>query len=263
MLAIIGGSGFNQFEMLCNAEVIFQDTPYGPHSAPITRGSLFNPRVDGRSLEHISRRDEVVFLPRHGSEHKIPPHLVNYRANIWVLSQIGVKRILACNVVGGISKSMSPGMFVIPNQIIDYTYGREHTFFDGNHYDLQHVEFTEPYSQSLRGQVIAHLSKYQIVHSPKATYGCTQGPRLETAAEVQRLHRDGCDIVGMTAMPEAVLAREMGMEYVGLSLVVNWAAGIGADSSLTDSLTENIAIGMTKLKVLLPTLVQSLALMDR
>ena len=257
-LAIIGGSGFDYFETLHNVEHISQDTPYGPHSGPITKGILLDTNSDDSTLRETSTAD-IVFLPRHGADHQIPPHLVNYRANIWMLTRLGVERILACNVVGGISKSMMPGTFVVPNQIIDYTYGREHTFFDGSHEHLQHIDFTQPYCQNLRSELLAYFCEHHIAHQSEAVYGCTQGPRLETAAEVRRLYRDGCDIVGMTAMPEAALAKEKGIDYAGLSLVVNWGAGIEKFMPSMDTIVDNMNKGITQLKRFLPGLVKSLA----
>ena len=255
-LAVIGGSGLDNFDGLQKIESISQDTPFGSHSAPIIKGQLLN--QGDSSSEQGSHTDRVIFLPRHGADHTLAPHQVNYRANIWMLNQLGVERILACSVVGGVSEQMSPGMFVVPDQIIDYTYGREQTFFDGNERHLQHVDFTEPYSQNMREQLLACLRQCQVPHQSEATYGCTQGPRLETAAEVKRLRRDGCDIVGMTAMPEAVLARELGMEYVGLSLVVNWAAGMEDDILSMDAIANTIKMGMNQLTKLLPDLINTL-----
>lgn len=257
VLAIIGGSGLDDFDMLDNCRILTRQTPYGPHSTPVLRGNL----SDKHAVRHrgdASSGSEIIFLPRHGGDHQTPPHLVNYRANIWALRQWGIERVLSCNVVGGISTTMSPGIFVVPDQIIDYTHSRQHTFADGIHQGLQHIDFAQPYSHILRRRLIAYLSRCDLPYQSQAVYACTQGPRLETAAEVKKLGRDGCDIVGMTAMPEAALAREVGIDYVGLSLVVNWAAGIETHSPPLDAIAENIAVGMTRLKALLPGLVQSL-----
>ena len=255
-LAIIGGSGLDNLALSNEIEPIFQDTPYGSHSAPIMMGRLLI--ENDSSSTNVSQTDQIIFLPRHGADHKVPPHLVNYRANIWALKQLGVERILACSVVGGISQLMSPGTFVIPNQIVDYTYGREHTFFDGTNQDLCHVDFTEPYSKTLRQRLLTYFNGCELPYQSEVVYGCTQGPRLETAAEIKRMRNDRCDVVGMTAMPEAVLAREMGMEYVGLSLVVNWAAGVKEGISSIDEITKTIGTGMQRLTSCLPELIRSL-----
>ena len=255
-MAIIGGSGLDNLDMLNDIEPIFQDTPYGSHSAPIIRGRLLN--KNDPSSTNISQADQVIFLPRHGVDHKVAPHLINYRANIQALKQLGVERILACSVVGGISQSMSPGTFVVPNQIIDYTHGRECTFFDGVHQSLHHIDFGEPYSQNLRQQLLTYLRNCELSYKSEAVYGCTQGPRLETASEIKKMRNDGCDVVGMTAMPEAALAREIGIEYVGLSLVVNWAAGIEKGTLSIDEITKTVEAGMHRLKLCLPSLVRSL-----
>ena len=255
-LAIIGGSGLDNLDILNEIQPIFQDTPYGPHSAPIIKARL--PNEGDPPSTNLSQANQIIFLPRHGADHKVAPHLVNYRANIWALKQLGVERILACSVVGGISQSMSPGTFVVPSQIVDYTHGREHTFFDGVHQRLHHIDFSEPYSRNLRQQLLTYLHKCELSYRSEAVYGCTQGPRLETAAEIKRMHKDGCDVVGMTAMPEAALAREIGMEYAGLSLVVNWAAGVKTGISSIDEIAKTVEAGMHRLKLCLPSLVRSL-----
>ena len=255
-LAIIGGSGLDNLDILNEIQPVFQDTPYGSHSAPIIKGRL--PNQDDPSSAKVLQADQIIFLPRHGADHKVAPHLVNYRANIWALKQLGVERILACSVVGGISRSMSPGTFVVPNQIVDYTHGREHTFVNSVGQDLCHIDFTEPYSKILRQRLLTFLNGCELPYQSEAVYGCTQGPRLETAAEIKRMRNDGCDVVGMTAMPEAALAREIGMEYAGLSLVVNWAAGVKTGISSIDEITKTMETGMRRLKLCLPSLVRSL-----
>ncbi|MGV6808035.1 MAG: S-methyl-5'-thioinosine phosphorylase, partial [bacterium] len=185
----------------------------------------------------------VYFLPRHGAAHSIPPHRINYRANIAALKMAGVKSIIACNVVGGINQSLTTGDIVLPDQVIDYTWGRAHTFFDGCEDSdaarmalgltgLEHIDFTEPFSEKVRTSLIQAAVTAGIELQRGGTYGVTQGPRLESAAEVTKLACDGCDVVGMTCMPEASLARELGMEYAAISLVVNPAAGLG-DAGIT------------------------------
>ncbi|MGH8283786.1 MAG: S-methyl-5'-thioinosine phosphorylase [Gammaproteobacteria bacterium] len=210
-LAIIGGTGLTSLNGLeiTRQEVVY--TPYGEPSSPLTHG-----RLAGR---------EVVFLPRHGHAHTIPPHRVNYRANIWALKSIGVREVLAVAAVGGIRTDMQPGWIAFPDQIVDYTYGRAHTFFEQDLERVIHVDFTRPYDETLREKLIAaaHTAKLQFVAG--GTYGATQGPRLETAAEIHRMERDGCDLVGMTGMPEAALAREQQLVYACCAVITNRAAG--------------------------------------
>lgn len=209
--AIIGGSGLSQFEGLNIRQSLAVDTPYGAPSAEVQIGEY-----EGR---------EVLFLARHGHPHRLPPHRVNYRANLWALKQAGAEAILAVNAVGGIHPVMDPGFFCVPHQLIDYTSGREHTYFADNLEQVTHIDFSYPYSETLRQQLIAALVAEGVGFSSQGVYACTQGPRLETAAEIARLERDGCDIVGMTGMPEAALARELALPYACLALVVNPAAG--------------------------------------
>jgi len=234
MLAIIGGSGLNQFPEL---EIVSEKkitTPYGDCSASLTIA-----RLQDRQL---------VFLPRHGQGHKLPPHQINYRANMWALKNVGVTRVLAVNAVGGIDTAMGPGMFVVPHQIIDYTYGREQSYNFLTDGYINHIDFTHPYSQSMRQQLIASLLAANLPFQEQGVYACTQGPRLETAAEVLRLQRDGCDLVGMTAMPEAALARELRLEYAALCLVVNWAAGLAGEELSIDEIMQTLAAGMANIK---------------
>ena len=219
MLAIIGGTGLSSLPEFEQKGVVAITTPYSKDPVELTQVSI--------------NSTDVIFLPRHGGQHTVPPHKVNYRANIWALKQAGVTQILGINAVGGISEQMAPANFCVPEQIIDYTWGRESTYFDENLAQVTHIDFTEPFSEPLRAELLASTMAVNISLDTKATvinggvYGCTQGPRLESAAEIRRLERDGCDIVGMTAMPEVVLARELGIDYVMLALSVNWGAGIG------------------------------------
>ncbi|MEY4590615.1 MAG: hypothetical protein RL497_2691 [Pseudomonadota bacterium] len=208
-LAIIGGSGCYGFPELCPHSVAAINTPYGVATGIIA------------SAEHGARR--VYFLPRHGQGHTVAPHKINYRANIWALKSLGVGKILALNAVGSIHSP--PGTWFLPNQIIDYTYGREHTFYDDFNQKINHIEFTEPLNIHLINTLSQVLDATSLNVIAAGVYGCTQGPRLETAAEIQRLERDGCTMVGMTLMPEAALAAELSMAYVSLCLSVNWAAG--------------------------------------
>ena len=213
LLAIIGGSGFQR---LAGLEVIAAeavDTPYGAVSAPVVRGRLTGV--------------EVLFLPRHGAGHRLPPHRINYRANLWALHAGGARRVIGLAAVGGITGGLGPRAFAVPDQLIDYTYGRDHSFSDGAGAEVFHVDFTEPYCSTLRRDLLRACAAAGVPAAATATYGVTQGPRLETAAEIARLERDGCDLVGMTGMPEAALARELGLSYACLAFVVNWAAGKG------------------------------------
>lgn len=210
-LAIIGGTGLTQLAGLAQTGQEHLTTPYGSPSADFVIGRL--------------HRHEIVFLARHGNPHSIPPHKINYCANIWGLKQLGVDHIIAVAAVGGITPAMAPAHIAIPDQIIDYSYGRKQTFFEDGNAPVTHIDFSYPYSQVLRSRLIQAAKKADIPVTPIATYGCTQGPRLETAAEIRRMEQDGCDIVGMTGMPEAALAREAGMHYATVSVIANWAAG--------------------------------------
>ena len=210
-LAIIGGTGLTR---LAGLEIIKSeaiDTPFGKPSAEYVTGELAGKKI--------------IFLARHGNPHRIPPHKINYRANVWGLRQLGVSEIIAVAAVGGITPEMMPAHIAIPDQIIDYSYGRKHTFFEDEADPVVHIDFSFPYTQSLRAKLIRAAKKIELAVSPIATYGCTQGPRLETAAEISRMEQDGCDIVGMTGMPEAALAKELDMHYAAVAVVANWAAG--------------------------------------
>lgn len=211
MLAVIGGSGLTQ---LANLDVSHREvlrTPYGEPSGAVTFG-----QICGRP---------VAFLARHGYGHTIPPHEVNYRANIWALSKRGAKAIVSVASVGSIRADLKPGDVVIPHQIIDYTWGRKSTYHEGQDSPVVHIDFTEPYDRSLRALLIKAAGIAGVPISDRAVYAATQGPRLETAAEIDRLERDGADLVGMTGMPEAALARELGVPYAAINLVANYAAG--------------------------------------
>ncbi len=217
-LAIIGGTGIEALEGL---EIVGEhpgDSAYGKPSRPIQEGRF--------------RGETVYFLQRHGSPRAIPPHRINYRANIWALNALEVSGVIAINAVGGISPDMRPGRLLIPDQLIDYSWGREHTFDEGGSGQLMHIDFTEPFGAGLRNTLIGAAQSGGIAHAPAGVYGVTQGPRLETAAEIQRMARDGCDVVGMTAMPEAALARELGLAYASVCMVVNPAAGL-SDQPIT------------------------------
>jgi len=243
-VAIIGGTGLSSISNLelKGKEVV--STPYGPPSAALRRGVLFG--------------QEVVFLPRHGSAHTIPPHKVNFRANLWALKNIGVKRVIAVAAVGGIRSDMAPGRLVFPNQVVDYTWGRPSTLFEADLSTVTHIDFTYPYTETLRQKLIEGARNNQLDAVEDGTYGATQGPRLETAAEINRLERDGCDIVGMTGMPEAALARELEMEYATCAVVANWAAGRAPGTITMKAIDKNLKSGMEKVKILLAAILPDL-----
>jgi 5'-methylthioadenosine phosphorylase len=213
MLAIIGGTGLTRLKNLKITHRQVIRTPYGEPSGALTFGEI---------NDH-----HVVFIARHGYGHTIPPHEINYRANIWALAEQKVSRVVSVCTVGGIREDLSPGTLVLPDQIIDYTSGRRHTFFEGGDKPVTHIDFTEPYCPKLRRRLIkAAKTSHQQVRE-HGVYAATQGPRLETAAEINRIAGDGGDMVGMTGMPEAALAREAGLSYAAIAVVSNWAAGRG------------------------------------
>lgn len=238
-IAVIGGTGLSRLKDLEVVDRRVVATPYGEPSAPLVLG-----RLGG---------GQAWFLPRHGSGHSIPPHAVNYRANIWALKNLGVERVIAVNAVGGIGEGRPPRSLSVPDQLIDYTWGRDHTFFDGADRQVQHIDFTMPYDEGVRGLLIAAGHGAGLAVSDGGTYGATQGPRLETAAEIRRLARDGCDLVGMTGMPEAALAREAGLAYACLAVVVNFAAG--ESESIHGELAEHVEAAMEAVRTLLEHLV--------
>jgi 5'-deoxy-5'-methylthioadenosine phosphorylase len=213
MLAVIGGTGLTQLSSLEHIRRQLVRTPYGEPSGPLTFG-----RLAGR---------EVVFLARHGYGHTIPPHLVNYRANLWALHSQGVTDVASVASVGGIRTDLGPGVIAVPHQIIDYTWGRRCTFYEGEDKAVVHIDFTHPYCERLRERIIEAAQAAGETAVQNGVYAATQGPRLETAAEIDRLERDGADMVGMTGMPEASLARELGLCYAAIAVVANHAAGRG------------------------------------
>lgn len=246
-LGLIVGSGFESLDLQIASRSPTK-TPYGPASSPILAASF--------------GEDRVACIARHGESGKIPPHAVNYRANMWSLHQHGVRRCLAINTVGSIDTGFHPGELAIPDQLIDYTWGREHSFYDGSNDELDHVEFTEPLDPELRGRIAAAAQALGCaVHV--GVYGVTQGPRLETAAEINRFERDGCTMVGMTAMPEAALARELGIDYAMCAVSVNYAAGRGSgDETIHAQFAHFAAIGMQRVGLLLDLLVPELIAAD-
>lgn len=225
MLAIIGGSSLAKLPILEVTHRQVVRTPYGDPSCALTFGRI--------GMQH------VVFIARHGYGNSIAPHEINYRANIWALHSVGVKGVIAIGSVGGIRPDMVPGSLVIPDNIVDYSWGRKHTFFEGVEKPVVHVDFTWPFDHELRTRLLHTSREAGLGVIDGAVYACTQGPRLESVAEIRRLERDGADMVGMTGMPEAALARELALPYANLSLVVNWAAGKG-NSGNTVSLPEAV-----------------------
>lgn len=216
-LAVIGGTGLYRLAGLEGVRAERPRTRYGEPSGPVRVGTL-----DGRA---------VAFLARHGEEHSVPPHRINYRANLAALADLGATRVLALNTVGGIGDAFGPRVLACPDQIIDYTWGRISTLCEEPGTEVLHVDFGDPYTPSLRARVLEAARAAGVAMVDGGCYGATQGPRLETKAEIARMRRDGCDLVGMTGMPEAALARELGLEYASIAIVANWAAGCGGSAT--------------------------------
>jgi 5'-deoxy-5'-methylthioadenosine phosphorylase len=243
-LAIIGGTGLTTLKSL---EIKYRQdvrTPYGEPSGALVHGKLCN--------------KDVVFIARHGHEHTIPPHRVNYRANIWALFETGVHSVIAVAAVGGIRQDMRPGRLAFPNQIIDYTCSRQHTYFENDLDRVTHIDFTEPYSERVRQVLITAARQLGLEAAEDGIYAATQGPRLETAAEIDRLEKDGCSMVGMTAMPEAALARELGLCYASCAVIANWAAGRGTGPISMEAIEANLVNGMASVRRLLETAIPML-----
>lgn len=235
--AIIGGTGLANLKDFEVSRREVMRTPYGEPSAPLVYGQLCGARV--------------VFLARHGIGHRIPPHEVNYRANLWALHEAGVRQVIAFAAVGGISTRMAPTLIAIPDQIIDYTWSRQHTYFQGELSEVTHIDFTQPYSAALRQKLVAAGRAIGLDVIDGGTYGATNGPRLETTAEINRMERDGCDLVGMTGMPETALARELGLDYAAVSVIANWAAGRGDGEISMAEISANLETGMARARQLL------------
>jgi len=213
MLAIIGGHGLTELVSLEITHRQVMRTPYGEPSGAFLFGTL--------------NQHEVIFLARHGYGHTIPPHLVNYRANLWALREQGVNNVISIATVGGIRADLAPGTIVVPDQIIDYTHGRDATFYDTRDASYTNANFTLPYSPELRDRVLRSASEVRQPCLDGGVYAATQGPRLDSIAEINRYERDGADMVGMTGMPETALAMELGLNYAIVAVVVNYAAGRG------------------------------------
>ncbi|MCK7543398.1 S-methyl-5'-thioinosine phosphorylase [Marinobacter bryozoorum] len=246
--AIVGGTGLTELEGLAVVQELAIDTPWGEPSGPVVRGDF--------------RGHPVLFLARHGHPHHIPPHQVNYRANLWALREAGAARVIGVNAVGGITSAMGPARIAVPHQVIDYTWGRGHTYFeqvgDALLEGVTHIDFTFPYDESLRQALLAAAARRQVMAVDYGVYGATQGPRLESAAEVTRLERDGCDLVGMTGMPEAALAAELGLPYACLALSVNWAAGKSDHIITMEEIGQALAEGMSGVKAILEEVIPAL-----
>jgi len=236
-LAIIGGTGLTRLKNLEIERREVMHTPYGEPSGALTIGTLCG--------------KDVVFLARHGYGHTIPPHRVNYRANLWALKEHGVQRIIAVCAVGGIRADIVPAAVVIPDQIIDYTWSRDHTFFETDLTAVTHIDFTEPYCRELRERLISSARRAGVDVLTSGTYGATQGPRLETASEIDRMERDGCDMVGMTGMPEAALARELELCYAVCAVSANDAAGRSPGPIEMADIEQNLETGMARVRAIL------------
>lgn len=244
-VGIIGGSALETIDNLEVSHREMVNTPYGATSSPLLFGHM--------------NGGEIVFIHRHGFGHTIAPHEINYRANIWALKELEVTHIIATGAVGGISEHMSPITLVIPDQIIDYTHSRSQTFYENSPESVVHVDFTWPYDEQLRTALNRSAVDLGFPVVSRGTYGAVQGPRLETAAEIKRLERDGCDIVGMTGMPEAVLARELDIPYACCAVVVNWAAGKGRqDETLLESIGANMKTAKGRVHKMLATVLPAI-----
>ncbi len=243
-IGIIGGSGLQALENFNVEEELSGDSPWGRPSSPVYRGRLDN--------------NEVFFLPRHGGDRAIPPHKINYRANIAVLDELDVDCVLAFNVVGGISSNYGSGVLGVPDQIIDYTWDREHTYWSEQGADVLHADFSAPYDEQLRQSLRAAAECAGLPVENDGVYGATQGPRLESAAEIIRMEQDGCNVVGMTGMPEAGLAREKGIPYACLVLVANPAAGKSTELITMEDILAVVAEGIPKVQTILAEAVAQL-----
>ena len=239
--AVIGGTGLNTWADLNIERYQTVTTPFGEPSAPLVHGTLHGARV--------------VFLPRHGQGHKLPPHLINYRANLDALKQTGVSAVIGVAAVGAIADWFVPGEIALPDDLIDYTWGRAHSYSDGRpEAGVQHVEMTQPYHPELRARLIQAAAQAGVPFAGNGVMAVTQGPRLETAAEIRRLKRDGADMVGMTGMPEASLAAELGLQYASLAVSVNWGAGVKGLGDIHAEIEQSINKGMSQVCAVLAAL---------
>ncbi len=241
-LALIGGTGLTQLGE--PAGLLDLDTPFGKPSAPVR--------------EMAGAPVRLLFLPRHGDPHRVPPHCVNYRANLWALKEAGAQRVLAVYAVGGLHEPYRPGALAAPDQLVDYSWGRAHTYFDSADVPLVHVDFTNPYEGPLRDALLRAAPAAGVELVDGGCIGVFQGPRLESAAEIERARRDGCDLAGMTALPEAGLARELGLDFAGLAVVSNWGAGVGGRTVSEEKIAETLKEPMNRVRQLLGALMEDL-----
>ena len=239
-LALVGGTGLTELDE--NVKSISVDTPYGAPSAPIR--------------EAQSGPVRLLFLPRHGNPHRFPPHCVNYQANMWALREVGADHVLAVSAVGGVCEPYGPATLAVPDQLIDYTWGRNHTFCDSEHVELEHVDFTRPYEGPLRRTLLKAARDASIEIVDGGCIGVFQGPRLESSAEVEKARRDGCHMAGMTSLPEAGLARELGLDYAGLAVVSNWGAGVTGEPLSEDDIAETLREPMMSVRALVRALLK-------
>lgn len=242
-LALIGGTGLT--ELQDPADSLEMETPYGAPSAAI--------RVV--ATEPL----RLMFMPRHGSPHRFPPHRVNYRANLWALREAGADRVLAVYAVGGLHEPYAPAALAAPDQLIDYSWGREHTYSDSEDVPLVHVDFTRPYEGALRGSLLAAAHNASVPLIDGGCIGVFQGPRLESAAEIERARRDGCDMAGMTALPEAGLARELDIDYAGIAVISNWGAGVTDEQLSEEDIAATLREPMARVRQLVTALTRVLA----
>ena len=240
-LALVGGTGLTQLDG--NVKSISVDTPYGEPSAPIR--------------EVQSGPVRLLFLPRHGNPHRFPPHCVNYRANMWALREVGANHVLAVSAGGGVCEPYGPATLVVPDQFIDYTWGRNHTYCDSEHVALEHVDFTRPYEGPLRRLLLKAAQDASIDVVDGGCIGVFQGPRLESSAEVEKARRDGCHMAGMTSLPEAGLARELGLDYAGLAVISNWGAGVTPEPLSEDDSAETLQEPMLRVSALVLALLNA------
>jgi len=239
-LALVGGTGLTELDE--NVKSISADTPYGVPSASIR--------------EVQSGPVRLLFLPRHGNPHRFPPHCVNYQANMWALKEVGADHVLAVSAVGGVCGPYGPATLAVPDQLIDYTWGRNHTFCDSEHVELEHVDFTRPYEGPLRRTLLKAARDASIEVVDGGCIGVFQGPRLESSAEVEKARRDGCHMAGMTSLPEAGLARELGLDYAGLAVVSNWGAGVTGEPLSEDDIAETLREPMMSVRALVRALLK-------
>jgi len=242
-LALIGGTGLTELQE--PSESLALETPYGPPSDPV--------RVIA------SKPLRLLFLPRHGSPHRFPPHCVNYRANLWALREAGATAVLAVYAVGGLREPYAPAVLAAPDQLIDYSWGREHSYCDSEHVPLVHVDFTNPFEGRLRQALLAAARAAEVDLVDGGCIGVFQGPRLESAAESERARRDGCDMAGMTALPEAGLARELGLDYAGIGVVSNWGAGVTEGRLSEEDIAATLREPMKRVRRLVAALTSILA----